>query len=423
MTEPDFPRDFPSHFLWGVATAGYQNEGGNTASDIWFLEHVQPTIFAQRSGAACDSWNRWSEDLDLAASFGLNAYRFSVEWARVEAIDGVIDKDALAHYEQVIDGCLARGMAPIVTFSHFSAPHWFAAAGGWLATGAADRFAGYCDAVMHRFGDRIAVAVTLNEPNLPQLLSWAGLPPFVAELERATLQAAGAAAGAERYRVGNVVLHEEFDAMQAGLTRAHLAARVAIKAHRADLPVGLSIAISDDVAESGGEEVRDRKREEVYDHWLAVARDDDFIGVQNYEREHYGPQGRLPTPTGVPLNAMGTAIEPGSLAGAVRYAHAKSGVPVLVTEHGLGTPDDTLRAAFIRPSLDALAHVIGDGVPVFGYCHWTLLDNYEWIFGYDKQFGLVAVDRESFERTPKGSAAEYRRYVLSASGIAPSRHR
>ncbi|TCL79464.1 MULTISPECIES: family 1 glycosylhydrolase [unclassified Rathayibacter] len=412
---------FPSDFFWGVATAGYQNEGGSTASDIWFLEHVQPTIFTQRSGAASDSWNRWEEDLDLAASFGLNSYRFSVEWARVEAVAGVFDQDALSHYEQIVDGCLLRGLAPIVTFSHFAAPHWFAAAGGWLAADAADRFAAYCDAVMRRFGDRISIAVTLNEPNLPQLLSWAELPPFVAELERATLHAASTASGSERYRVGNVVLAEEFEEMQAGLTRAHLAARAVIRGHRADLPVGISIAVSDDVAAEGGERVRNRKRSEVYEHWLDLASSDDFIGVQNYEREYYGPAGRLEPAEGLPLNAMGTAIEPGSLAGAVRYAHAVSGVPVLVTEHGLGASDDALRAGFIRPALDGLAQVLLDGVPVIGYCHWTLLDNYEWIFGYDRCFGLVEVDRETFARTPKASAAAYREYVVSAAAATAMR--
>jgi len=104
---------------------------------------------------------------------------------------------------------------------------------------------------------------------------------------------------------------------------------------------------------------------------------------------------------------MGTVVEPLSLAGAVRYGHQVAGVPVLVTEHGMGTPDDTLRAAFIEPALRGLLDVIGEGVPVLGYCHWSLLDNFEWIFGYDFQYGLHAVDRETFERTPKPSAAVY----------------
>jgi beta-glucosidase len=400
-------RPFPGDFLWGVATAGHQNEGDNTTSDTWFLESVQPTIFAERSGAACNTWQMWADDLDLARDLGLSAFRFSVEWARVEPDEGRTDPAALDHYEAVVDGCLARGLAPVVTFNHFTSPHWFACRGAWLDPQAPALFARYCAAVMDRFGDRIAVAVTLNEPNLPQMLTWAGLPDLVTELERATLDAAGAAAGVERYRAGNVMLPEDFAGMRDGMTRAHVAAREAIKASRPDLPVGLSLAICDDVGHGEGVVLRDRKRAEVYDHWLRVARDDDFVGVQNYERIHYGPDGPLPAAAGAVVNEMGTAVDPESLGGAVRYAHTVSGRPVLVTEHGIGTADDAVRADFIAPSLAGLGAAMADGVPVLGYLHWTLLDNFEWIFGYSKHFGLHTVDRTTFARTAKPSAAVY----------------
>jgi len=137
--------------------------------------------------------------------------------------------------------------------------------------------------------------------------------------------------------------------------------------------------------------------------------------VQNYERVPYDAHGAVPPPEGAPLNQMGTAIEPLSLAGAVSYAHAVAGVPVLVTEHGMATPDDTLRAAFIAPALAGLLDTVEDGVPVLGYCHWTLLDNFEWIFGYDFQYGLYEVDRDTFERTPKPSAAAYAAVVARSS--------
>lgn len=132
---------FPYSFLWGVATAGHQNEGNNITSDTWFLETVTPTVFASRSGRAVNGWELWEHDLDLVAGLGLNAYRFSVEWARVEPEPGRIDTSALDHYEAVIDGCLNRGLAPVVTFSHFTAPHWFAKNAGWLASDAAEQFA------------------------------------------------------------------------------------------------------------------------------------------------------------------------------------------------------------------------------------------------------------------------------------------
>ncbi len=406
---------FPSDFLWGVATAGHQNEGDNVDSDTWFLENVTPTVFREPSGKATNGWELWESDLDIVAGMNLNAFRFSVEWARIEPAEGQFSAEALDHYEALVDGCLARGLAPIVTFSHFTSPHWFAGRGAWLDPQAPELFARFVDVVMERFGDRIRAAVTFNEPDLPEMLTWADLPPFVAELERATLEAASAAAGVERYRAGNVMLREDFAGMRAGMTAAHRAAKGAISARRPDLPVGLSLAMCDDVAEPGGEAVRDQKRAEVYDYWLELARDDDFVGVQNYERLTYGPEGLVPPPEGAVLNGMGTPVDSDSLRGAVTYAHEVSGVPVFVTEHGVSTPDDSIRAAFIEPSLDGLARAMADGVPVLGYCHWTLMDNFEWIFGYGPKLGLHEVDRETFERTAKPSAGVYADYVRAHS--------
>ncbi|MGO7983312.1 family 1 glycosylhydrolase, partial [Rhizobium johnstonii] len=130
------------------------------------------------------------------------------------------------------------------------------------------------------------------------------------------------------------------------------------------------------------------KRAEVYEHWLVVARDDDFIGVQNYERSIYGPDGEVhPGPDDV-VNEQGTVVEPDSLRGAVEYVYSIAQVPVIVTEHGISTADDTVRVSFIEPALDGLAQAIRNGVPVVGYFHWTLLDNFEWIFGYTQRIGL-----------------------------------
>jgi beta-glucosidase len=159
--------------------------------------------------------------------------------------------------------------------------------------------------------------------------------------------------------------------------------------------------------------LRDRKRAEVYGRWLELAREDDFVGVQNYERTWYDASGPVPARSDTPRNQMGSAVEPGSLGGAVRYVYDETHVPVLVTEHGIGTDDDALRAGFIEPSLVGLLDEIDQGVPVLGYCHWTLLDNFEWIFGYAFHYGLFTVDRTTFSRTPKPSAAVYSAIVQS----------
>jgi beta-glucosidase len=392
-------------FLWGVATSGHQTEGGNTTSDTWFAENVSPTVFREPSGPACDGFHRWREDLDLVAGMGLSAYRFSVEWARVEPVEGTFSDRALDHYAAIADRCVELGLAPVVTFNHMTAPRWFAMRGGWLDPGSAEVFARYCGVLMDRIGDAIAYAVTLNEPNLPRLLSWFPIPGAVRDLERATLEAAGKAAGVERYRLANVALPEEFDALEDGMAAAHTAARAAIKARRPGLPVGLSLAVVDDQA-SGDTTIRDQKRSDVYARWLRLARDDDFAGVQNYERALYDGTVSHPAPE----------VHPSSLGNAVRYVHAETGVPVFVTEHGLATDDDSRRAAFLEPALAGLRGAIDDGVPVLGYLHWTLLDNFEWIFGYGPKLGLVEVDRETFARTPKPSAAEYARIVRAQRG-------
>jgi len=413
------PRTFPQGFRWGVATSGHQTEGGNTGSDTWFLEHVRPTVFREPSGLACNGYELWREDVDLVTGLGLDAYRFSVEWARVEPAEGEFSAEALAHYRAIADRCVAAGIAPVVTYNHFTAPHWFARRGGWLDPQAPALFARYCGLVTEHLGEAVTWAVTLNEPNLPRLLSWFPIPAATRELERATLAAASEQAGVPSYRVGNVVLPEEMDAIADGMAAGHRAARDAIKARRPALPGGLSLAIVDDQVAGDDPSVRDRKRAEVYGRWLDLARDDDFVGVQNYERAVYDARGPVPFPEGAVLNQLGSSdIYPLSLAGAVRYAHEATGVPVFVTEHGLGHVDDSLRAALLKPALAGLLDAVEDGVPVLGYLHWSLLDNFEWVFGFDVRFGLHEVDRATFTRTPKPSAAVYSA-IARANGGSP----
>ena len=397
-------RTFPDGFLFGVSTAGHQIEGNNTTSDTWFLEQQQPSVFTEPSGLACNSFELWESDLDLVASFGLNAYRFSVEWARVEPEEGRFDDAAIDHYEAMVDGCVARGLKPVVTLNHFTSPHWFACRAGWLDPEAPELFARYVAKVIARFGERLAFVITFNEPDLPAMLQWANLPPVVAELERATLDAASASAGVERYRAANVVLPEDMHAIADGMTAGHRAAKAIVKDRYPELPVGFSLAMVDDVVVGDDPSVRDRKRAEVYGRWLELAREDDFLGVQNYERLTYDGNG-LVLPEGAASGALYGGSEPRSLAECVKYANSVAGVPILVTEHGMEGQDDAKRVAFIEDSLLHLLDVIDSGVAVLGYLHWTLLDNFEWIFGYEKTLGLVAVDRETFARTPKPSAA------------------
>jgi beta-glucosidase len=395
---------FPAGFLWGAATAGHQVEGNNTASDLWLLEHLAPSVFAEPSGDAVNSLELWPRDLDLVRELGLNTYRFSLEWARIEPEPGQFSLAMLDHYQAMIDGCRQRGLTPMVTFNHFTAPRWFSARGGWTSPGAPDLFARYCERAARHLAAGIGYATTLNEPNLLRLLRSLGLPPPLLEVQRGMLAAAARSCGTEQFVAANAANAEDIDAMLPLLIAGHRAGRAAIKSVRPELPVGVSLAMLDDQAVGEGS-LRDAKRAELYGAWLEAARGDDFLGVQNYERARYDSRGRLPPPAGAPLNSMGSEIYPPSLGNAVRYAHAATGLPIMVTEHGLGTDDDALRAAFIPEALAGLKAAIDDGVPVRAYVHWTLLDNFEWIFGFKPKYGLVAVDRTNFRRTPKPSAA------------------
>lgn len=188
-------------FLFGAATAGHQVEGNNTNSDIWFLENIKPTKFAVRSGDACDSYHRYEEDIRLLKSFGLDCYRFSIEWSRIEPSPGKFSNAELAYYLRVIETCHKHGVRPVVTFNHFSCPQWFSANGGWTSPDAAELFARYCDRSARALGDGMHMAATLNEPQVKRLQHW--IPAFSTPASNANLarqrEAARVASGSNTY--------------------------------------------------------------------------------------------------------------------------------------------------------------------------------------------------------------------------------
>ena len=397
---------FPKGFLWGASTAGHQVEGNNTNSDQWLLENVTPTITGAPSGDAVNSLEQWPADLDVVKAIGLNSYRFSLEWPRIEPEPGMFSRAMLDHYKRIIDGCRARGITPILTFNHYTTPRWFAAQGGWLHPQSPALFTRFCERAARHLAADIGMATTLNEPNLAKLLPLVLPPQFMGGL-RANLAAAARAANVPKFVVANTVPPEDVPGVTANMLKGHKAARDAIKGVRPDLPVGVSLAMADDQA-VGANSLRDAKRAELYGEWLEAAKGDDFIGVQNYERNIWDAKGKMQPPPGGLRNFRGAEVYAPSLAGAVRYAHQATGIPVFVTEHGVGTNDDTVRAALIPAALRDLKAAIDDGVPVMGYLHWSLLDNYEWGAGFDDgRFGLCAVDRTTWKRTPKRSAGVY----------------
>lgn len=398
-------RRFPKGFLWGAATAAHQIEGNNVNSDSWVVEHLRPTLFREVSGDAANSLEMWPADLDLVKSLGLNTYRFSLEWARIEPDRGEFSIAMLDHYKAVIEGCRARGLVPMVTFNHFTTPRWFAGLGSWTNPDSPALFARFCDRAARHLGAAIGYATTLNEPNIAVML-WATMPELMAHLNPVfgpLKVAAARAIGSDKFEMANLMLEDTARATLPNMIAAHKAGRAAIKAVRSDLPVGVSLAIADEqVGDSAAK--RDEVRFNAYGAWLEAVRGDDFLGVQNYARNVWNAAGKVAAPAGAIRNQNGDEVFAPSLAGAVRYAHAASGCPVIVTEHGVATTDDTIRANLIPAALAELKVVMDEGIPVLGYTHWSLIDNFEWIFGYGPKFGLCTVDRTTFNRTPKPSA-------------------
>ncbi len=396
---------FSEGFLWGAATAGHQVEGGNVNADIWPLEWAPDTLFKEPSGDACDHYHRYPEDIAILAALGLKAYRFSLEWSRIEPEPGYFSRAALDHYRRMIGTCLDNDITPVVTYCHFTTPRWFAGAGGWRQPEAVDRFARYATAATEQLGDLIPWAATLNEPNVITMLQLTGVIPLGAGNKGPVAEAAASSATGVGgydpavYQMGLVGADVE------QMAAIHRAAVDAIKSGPGDTKVGWTLALVDLQAAGGGEDHLERARQGAQLDWLDVSSDDDWVGVQTYSRTVLGPEGRaVPLAEGTPTMQTGWEIYPEALGHTVRLAAERSGVPVIVTENGMATDDDEARIAYTRGALAGLAECVADGVDVRGYLHWTFLDNFEWMSGFAKTFGLVGFDHETFERTVKPSA-------------------
>ena len=397
-----------SPFLWGAATAGHQVEGNNCNAGIWLLEQMPGTSFAAPSGDACDSLHRWREDIALVGALGLNAYRFSVEWSRIEPAEGQFSTAWLDHYTRIAAACRAQGIAPVVTLSHFTSPRWFAAAAGWGNDRAPMLFGRFTARVAERMAPFVRHVITFNEPNLPLMGRWVATP--IADPARASLDAMMAAAaqacGSDRFAVWVYSRGDDLPRLLAG----HRAARGAWNAIVPTALIGMSLAIPETV---GDPDSVAAYRSHAEAPFFAAAREDDFIGVQNDGRMTLSPSGFVPPPPGTERTQSGDAFHPEALGPAATHAFAATGRPVFVTENGIAAADDAQRARFIPAAMTSLDAARRQGVPVIGYCHWSLMDNFEWRRGYTQQFGLHAITPRTFRRTAKPSARRYAAIVAA----------
>jgi beta-glucosidase len=429
---------FPDGFLWGVSTSAYQVEGAVDADgrgrSIWdTFSHREGTIEGGGTGdVACDHYRRWETDLDLVASLGANAYRFSLAWPRIVPDGrGRVEQRGLDHYDRLIDGLLARGIEPVVTLYHWDLPQPLEDKGGWQNRETAHRFAEYAQACADAFGDRVSWWITVNEPWIVGLLGYRlGLhaPGHSSPREEVVafhhlLLAHGLASDALGGRAGvafalsphypysesaedEAATHES----DGYVNRFFLDAVLKGAYPRDTLALFERTAGPLDFVVDGDEAI--------------IGRRQDFVGVNYYarrvmravpEREPYPWE--VVVDEGVPMTEARTEITPSAFTDLLLRLHRDyPGVPLLVTENGAvfndepgadGRVHDERRVAFLRAHLQAVHAAIAQGAPVAGYCHWSLMDNFEWALGYGQRFGLVHVDYETLARTVKDSGREF----------------
>ncbi len=388
---------FPEGFLWGAATAAHQIEGGNVNNDSWAREHEPHSGYVESSGDACDSRHRWPEDIELVAAMGLGAYRFSLEWSRIEPAEGEFSIAALDHYRRICVACHDKDIVPVVTFHHFTTPTWFTGRGGWEAADAPDIFARFMTRAGAHLGDLIGWACTINELNLIGVKGY---------------DLASSSIGVKDSFVRHLAVNE-------AIVRAHRLGVDALRSGPGDFPVGLTLSMDEMVADVGGESVLEAAREILEDRFFRATEDDDFIGVQCYSRVHFGPEGQAPNEPGVPTTQMGYEYWPQGVEHCARRAAAMTGLPVLLTESGIATDDDAERIAYLSEVLRGVRRALDDGVDIRGYFVWSLLDNFEWSHGFGPKFGLHSVDRKTFARHPKTSASWFGAVARANGLVAP----
>jgi beta-glucosidase len=422
----------PEGFLWGVATAAHQNEGGNTGNQ-WSAWEQQPgRIYAgQRSGRATNWWDleTAAADFDRVAELGLNSLRLSVEWSRIEPEPGTFDRDALARYGEMIGLLRERGLQPMVTLHHFTDPLWLAALGGWENPTVEDLFVRFVTRVVEALGDTVTLWCTINEPTVYAIEGFLDgyFPPGVKSLRRTLgvlrrmLMAHGRA-----YRT----IHRLQNNARVGLAHHY---RVFVPAEPTSALDCRAAAWLNQAANRSVLEAVTRGRLTPlvgYGQQITHLIDScDYIGLNYYSparvafdptqprwlftRQSLDPNAEASdkTPLGVPYSQ----IDPHGLFVALKQV-AAYGKPIYITENGLPDADDDQRPRFIATHLAEAWRALKEGVDLRGYYHWTLVDNFEWEAGWSLKFGLYELDEQTEERTPRVSAAVYGR-IAQSNGV------
>ena len=399
----------PEGFLWGVATAGYQWEGGDRQSN-WAAWERRGKV-KEPSGRAADGWRRYEEDFDLAKGLGLNAFRFSLEWSRIEPAPGQIDAEVVAHYHRVFAAARARGLEPIVTLLHYAYPAWLDARAprgrsGWEEPSAVAHYARYVAFVAREFGPEIRYYLTFNEPTVMVEAGYLGgmWPPGKKDLG-AFLRASGQLIAAHS-RAYDVIHALDPDAM------------VSFNNYAAAYQLGF------DPARSTLRAPGDDWFLKAFANVLPGRKDGagrpklDYVAVDYYKRLS------LPIQIVPPSPSQWTVYPDGFIEVLERY-HKVFNLPILVAENGFATDNDRPRAdgwtrdAYLVAHVAAVQRAMQRGIPLIGYTYWTLTDNWEW-GSFDDRFGLYAVDCRGgdYARVPRPAADVYRE-IVTAGGVTP----
>jgi len=409
------PLRFGKDFLWGSATASHQIEG-NCTNNNWYQfesavdERGKPRILnGQKAGVSCDAWNMYKEDVQLMKALSFNAYRFSVEWSKIEPKQGEFDQTILDHYEKEVDEMLANGIEPMITLHHFSNPIWFEDKGAFLQDDSPAVFTRFVERVVQKLGPKVKLWCTINEPAIYAVLSYfnAEFPPALTDAVKA----------ARVYR--NMLL-------------AHTAAYNVIKKIKPDAQAGLVVHVAlfdpphqwnlvdvlmarmlnNNMNNSHFQYLVDGSFDfsipgVVNEKYRGGQKDAfDFVGL-NYYTNHYrvfkpfSKQQFVEITKAPPdeLTDMGWAVYPEGMYRALKTIAAYTSKPIYITESGIADAADTKRARYIEDHLLVINKAIADGINVKGYLYWSLMDNFEWAHGFEARFGLYRVDFATRKRT------------------------
>ncbi len=411
-----------SKLFIGASTSAHQVEGNNIHSDFWAMENMKHSSFTEPSLDAADHYNRYQEDIQLLADAGLSAYRFSIEWARIEPEEGHFEQKEVQHYRDVIHCCKEHGVLPIITLHHFSSPAWLIRKGGWGKPYVIDAFGRYAEYIARELGSELTYVATINEANMGLQLK-----KVVEEMQKNSSKGKGAKEGdvqvgvsfdlkkillgmfseAWYFKCGigkvNTFLNPRSREQELYVMKAHQAAKKAFKEICPQVKLGLTLSLYDIQVREGGEQIAKELWDDDFELYLPYIQDDDFLGVQNYTRKIVDASGSLGSPEGSPQTQMGYEDYPYAIGHVLRRVATEFPGELIVTENGIGIGDDSRRCDYISKAVAGVKEAAAEGVPVKGYCYWSLLDNFEWQAGYDKTFGLIAVDRKTQKRYPKKS--------------------